>query len=56
MGRKRKDKLEVKSVVTIRLSGEVIDSILKFGTKQEIIEKAVMEYLKSREKEEKKEK
>lgn len=56
MGRKRKDALELKQVVTVRLSGKVVDEILKYGTKQEVIEKAILEYLKSREKEEKEEK
>jgi hypothetical protein len=56
MGRRRKDVLEVKQVVTVRLAGKVVDEILKYGTKQEVIEKAIMEYLKSREKEENEEK
>jgi phosphoenolpyruvate synthase/pyruvate phosphate dikinase len=45
MGRKRLDKLEVKNVVTVRLSEKVIREILEHGSKQEIIERAVLEYL-----------
>jgi hypothetical protein len=56
MGRKRKDVLEVKQVVTVRLAGKVVDEILRYGTKQEVIEKAILEYLRSRKKEEKEEK
>lgn len=56
MGRKRKDVFEVKQVVTIRLAGKVVDEIKKYGTKQEVVERAILEYLKSREKEEKKKK
>lgn len=59
MGRKRKDVLEVKQVVTIRLKGKIVDEILRFGTKQEVIEKAIIEYLRSlkcKEKEENEEK
>jgi uncharacterized protein (DUF4415 family) len=48
MGRKRKNELKVKRVVTIRLSEEIISQILKEGTKQEVIEKAIMEYLRKK--------
>jgi hypothetical protein len=46
MGRKRLDALKVKKVVTVRLSEEVIREILEHGTKQEVIEKAILEYLR----------
>lgn len=46
MGRSRLDLLDVKERVTIRLKRRDLERIKKEGTYQEIIEKAVQEYLK----------
>lgn len=54
MGRKRLDFLEVKERVTIRLKRRDLDKIKREGTYQEIIEKAVKEYLNKLSKDEEK--
>lgn len=46
MGRSRFDILDVKERVTVRLRRRDLEKIKKEGTYQEIIEKAVQEYLK----------
>jgi predicted DNA binding CopG/RHH family protein len=46
MGRKRKDELKVKKRISIRLKEEDLRLIQQRGTYQEVIEKAVIEYLR----------
>jgi predicted DNA binding CopG/RHH family protein len=53
MGRRRKDELKVKKRISIRLKEEDLRLIKERGTYQEIIEKAVLEYLRKLEEREK---
>jgi predicted DNA binding CopG/RHH family protein len=46
MGRKRLDELKVKKRISIRLREEDLRRIQEKGTYQEVIEKAVLEYLR----------
>lgn len=45
MGRSRLDILDVKERVTVRLKRRDLERIKKEGTYQEVIERAVLEYL-----------